>query len=49
MITEYVKRGYKKGYDENGNLVYKIPLEDNTPVVVEGYNNEPMLLEDEEY
>lgn len=26
MITEYIKRGYKKGYDENGTLVYKIPV-----------------------
>lgn len=49
MITEYVKRGYKKGYDENGNLVYKVALEDTPVVVEEAFNNEPMLLEDEEY
>ena len=28
MITEYIKRGYKKGYDENGNLVYKVPVDE---------------------
>jgi hypothetical protein len=26
MITEYIKRGYRKGYDAEGNLVYKIPV-----------------------
>lgn len=34
MITEYIKRGYKKGYDENGNLVYKVPV-DETVVMEE--------------
>jgi len=28
MITEYIKRGQRMGYDEAGNLVYKIPLEE---------------------
>lgn len=28
MITEYIKRGYRKGYDEAGNLVYKIPVDE---------------------
>lgn len=28
MITEYIKRGYRKGYDENGNLVYKVPVDE---------------------
>lgn len=28
MITEYIKRGYRKGYDEEGNLVYKIPVDE---------------------
>jgi hypothetical protein len=32
MITEYIKRGYRKGYDEAGNLVYKVPV-DETPVL----------------
>ena len=27
MITEYIKRQQKMGFDENGNLVYKIPME----------------------
>ncbi len=33
MITEVIKRGYKKGYDENGTLVYKIPVDEASPVV----------------
>jgi hypothetical protein len=33
MITEVIKRGYKKGYDENGILVYKIPVSEASPVV----------------
>ena len=27
MITEYIKRKQKMGFDETGNLVYKIPME----------------------
>lgn len=31
MLVEYIKRGYKKGY-ENGVLVYKVPVEiEETP------------------
>ena len=37
MITEYIKRGQRMGYDEKGNLVYKIPL-----------NEEPLVLEEVE-
>jgi hypothetical protein len=33
MITEVIKRGHRKGYDENGNLVYKILITDEAPVV----------------
>jgi hypothetical protein len=33
MITEVIKRGHRKGYDENGNLVYKILITDESPVV----------------
>lgn len=35
MITEVIKRGHRKGYDENGVLVYKIPVDEPSPVVVE--------------
>lgn len=35
MVTEFIKRGQKMGYDEGGNLVYKIPLEQEAPVVEE--------------
>ena len=28
MITEYIKRGYRKGYDEAGNLLYKVPVDE---------------------
>lgn len=35
MITEVIKRGHRKGYDENGNLVYKIPVDEASPVVEE--------------
>lgn len=31
MVTEYIKRGYKKGYDENGKLVYKVPVDQASP------------------
>lgn len=33
MVTEYIKRGQKMGYDEKGNLVYKIPLNEEAPVL----------------
>lgn len=32
MVTEYIKRGQKMGYDEQGNLVYKIPMDQPSPV-----------------
>lgn len=35
MITEVIKRGHRKGYDENGVLVYKIPVDEPSLVVVE--------------
>jgi len=28
MITEYIKRQQKMGFDETGTLVYKIPMEE---------------------
>jgi hypothetical protein len=34
MVTEYIKRNQKMGYDETGELVYKVPAEEQTPVVV---------------
>lgn len=34
MVTEYIKRNQKMGY-ENGVLVYKVPVEEQAPVVVE--------------
>lgn len=35
MITEVIKRGHRKGYDENGVLVYKIPVDEPSPATVE--------------
>lgn len=35
MVTEYIKRGYRKGYDEDGKLVYKIPVDQPAPAVEE--------------
>lgn len=35
MVTEYIKRGQRMGYDEKGNLVYKIPLNEEAPVTEE--------------
>jgi hypothetical protein len=34
MVTEYIKRGQKWGYDENGVLLYKIPMDEPSPLVV---------------
>ena len=45
MITEYIKRGQRMGYDEKGNLVYKIPLNEEPLVLVEVQEEE---VEDEE-
>lgn len=33
MVTEYIKRDQKWGYDENGNFLYKVPLTAESPVV----------------
>lgn len=46
MITEYIKRGQRMGYDEKGNLVYKIPLNEEAPVLKEVEEEEEV--EDEE-
>lgn len=35
MVTEYIKRNQKMGYDKTGELVYKVPAEEQVPVVVE--------------
>ena len=35
MVTEYIKRNQKMGFDENGVLVYKIPVDAEAPVEVE--------------
>jgi len=35
MVTEYIKRGYKKGFDENGNIVYKVRANEEAPQVEE--------------
>lgn len=32
MVTEYIKRGQKWGYDENGALLYKIPMDEPSPL-----------------
>ena len=32
MVTEYIKRGQRMGYDDEGNLVYKIPVSEPSPV-----------------
>ena len=32
MVTEYIKRGQKWGYDENGVLLYKIPMDEPSPL-----------------
>jgi hypothetical protein len=34
MITEYIKRNQKMGFDETGELVYKVPAEEEAPQVV---------------
>lgn len=35
MVTEYIKRGQRMGYDENGVLVYKIPVSEPSPLELE--------------
>jgi len=34
MITEHIKRNQKMGFDETGKIVYKVPLNEEAPVVV---------------
>jgi hypothetical protein len=34
MVTEYIKREQKMGYDSEGNLVYKVPVSEAAPVEV---------------
>jgi hypothetical protein len=41
MVTEYIKRGQKMGYDTDGKLVYKVLATETTPA-------EPVAEEDEE-
>lgn len=47
MITEYIKRGYKKGYDEQGNLVYKIPVDEVFVPTEEEEQQQELELDDE--
>jgi hypothetical protein len=47
MVTEYIKRGYKKGYDEKGNLVYKVPVDEATPVVEEKKEEVTLLVNED--
>lgn len=35
MVTEYIKRNQKMGYDENGVLLYKVPADEVAPAVEE--------------
>jgi hypothetical protein len=46
MITEYIKRGHRKGYDEKGNLVYKVPVDAPAPAYEQEEEEFP-LFEDE--
>ena len=46
MVTEYIKRGQRMGYDDEGNLVYKIPVSE--PSSLATYNKEEVLVEDED-
>lgn len=32
MVTEYIKRKQKMGYDSTGTLIYKIPMDQEAPV-----------------
>lgn len=34
MVTEYIKRNQKMGYDKTGELVYKVPAGQEAPAVV---------------
>jgi hypothetical protein len=47
MVTEYIKRKQRMGFDENGKLVYKVPMDQPSPLA--DYNTEEVLLvEDDE-
>lgn len=35
MVTEYIKRGYRKGFDEKGNIVYKVPATEEASQIEE--------------
>jgi hypothetical protein len=48
MVTEYIKRGQRMGYDEKGNLVYKIPLNEEAPVTEEIQEEVEEVQQDEE-
>jgi hypothetical protein len=41
MVTEYIKRNQKMGFDQNGVLVYKIPVEEESPV----FDEAPVVVE----
>ena len=43
MVTEYIKRKQRMGFDEKGKLVYKIPVSEPSPLAT--YNNEEEVLE----
>lgn len=45
MITEYIKRGQKMGFDEKGVLVYKIPVTEKSPELEEDEEDELPLLD----
>ena len=32
MVTEYIKREQRMGYDETGTLVYKVPVSEPSPL-----------------
>ena len=46
MVTEYIKRGQRMGYDTDGNLVYKIPVSEPSPLA--SYNEEVVLVVEDE-
>jgi len=48
MVTEYIKRNQKMGFDENSVLVYKIPVDAEAPVEtpVEDLLFDPLLGDD---
>jgi hypothetical protein len=41
MVTEYIKRQQRMGFDEKGKLVYKVPVSEPSPLAT--YNNEEVL------